>query len=179
MGYFLNKLANLPVADDVSIYVFVINGQYKGKYFEAIERNFPDLARGLGDHGIIARGFDEEFSDEVCQRYLGKSIETMWNVLPAILVTDAHPDRITDKSMRLLIPIREAEERFGDLDVFFRGLAQFCRTRSAAFVEKLEQKDDWFDKADKVVKLSPGFMGMSVNLNEFVRRALGKPPKPA
>ena len=179
MGYLLNKLANLPVTDDVSIYVFVINGQYKGKYFEAIERNFPEVARSLGDHGVIARGFDEFFSDEVCKHYLGKSIETMWDILPAILVTDAHPERITEESMRLLIPIREAERQFGDLEVFFRGLAQFCRTRSAEFLCKLERRDDWFDKADKIVKLSPGFMGMSVNLNEFMRRALGKPPKPA
>jgi len=179
MGYYLNKLANLPVAEGVLIYVFVINGQYKGKYFEAIERNFPDVARDLGDHGVIARGFDEEFSDEVCKRYLGKSIETMWDVLPAILVTDAHPDQITEKTLRLFIPIREAEKRFGDLDVFFRGLAQFCRMRSTTFLDKLEQMDDWFDKADQVVKLAPGFMGMSVNLNEFMRRVLGKPPKPA
>jgi hypothetical protein len=179
MGYLLNNLANLPVSDDVSIYVFVINGQYKGKYFEAIERNFPDVARGLGDHGVIARGFDEFFSDEVCQRYLGRSIQTMWDMLPAILVTDAHPERTTEKSMRLLIPIREAEKRFGDLDFFFRGLAQFCRSGSTEFIEKLERKDDWFEQADKIVKLSPGFMGVSVNLNEFVRCALGKPPKPA
>jgi hypothetical protein len=179
MGYYLNKLANLPVAEDVSIYVFVINGQYKGKYFEAIERNFPDVARDLGDHGVIARGFDEFFSDEVCKLYLGRSIGTMWDVLPAILVTDSHPDKVTEKSMRVLIPIREAEKQFGDLDVFFRGLAQFCRNRSTTFLDKLEQNDDWFDKADKIVKLSPGFMGMSVNLNEFVRRVLGKPPKAA
>jgi hypothetical protein len=179
MGYLLNKLANLPVSDDVSIYVFVINRQYKGRYFEAIERNFPDVARGLGDHGVIARGFDEFFSDEVCLRYLGRSIDTMWDMLPAILVTDAHPERTTEKSMRLLIPIREAEKRFVDLDVFFRGLAQFCRSGSTEFLEKLERKEDWFDQADKIVKLAPGFLGMSVNLNEFVRRALGKPPKPA
>jgi hypothetical protein len=169
MGYHVNKLANIPVDAEVSIYVFVINGQFRGEYFEAVERHFRDIARNLGDHGVIAQGLTEFFSNEVCQIYLGRSIETLWDLLPAVLVTDAHPSQLTDGSMRILIPLRKAKESFGDLDTFFRGLSEFCRTGSEAFLTRLERKEDWFDHAEKVVELKPEFMGISVNINEFLR----------
>jgi hypothetical protein len=170
MGYLVNKLASIKIDDDVSIYIFVINGQFRGEYFEVVERHFRDIARNLGDHGVIAQGLNEFFSDEVCRTYLGRSIETLWDLLPAVLVTDAHPERLTDKSMRIVIPLSKAKEKFGNLDTFFRGLSEFCRNRSETFLARLEQKDDWFDHVEKVVELKPEFMGISVNINEFLRR---------
>ena len=170
MGYQLNSLGNLPIDEDVSLYIFVINGGFNSPHFAAIESNFSEIARRIGDHSVIAKGFTEEFYGEVCKRYLCKELRELFPYLPALLLTDAHPDRITERSMRLLIPLKHAEKEFGDLSFFFRALSDFAKNRNMMFFDKFEERTNWFQTADAVVEIKPKFFGIGINVNELVRR---------
>ena len=48
MGYELHSLASLPVNDEVTIYIFVIDGNWKSGRFQVLEDNFRNIAREIG-----------------------------------------------------------------------------------------------------------------------------------
>jgi hypothetical protein len=170
MGYLLNALGNLPIDDSVSLYIFVINGEWSGGRYEVLERNFSRIAQGIGSNAVIAKGFDEEFYAEVARTYLGKDHRELSRLLPAVLITDTHPAKLTDNSMRLLIPLGEAELRFGDLETFFRELTDFALHRDTSFLERFETKTDWVSVFNDVVSLRPGALGIGINVNEIIKR---------
>lgn len=175
MGYMLSSLGNLPVQDDVSLYIFVVNGRWNGEFDEIIERNFGALAKQIGPQSVIAKGFEPEaWSDQVCAKYLGKDTRTLYDAFPALLITDSHPERISDKTLRLLVPLRDAEKRFGGITVFFSGLAEFARNRDPAFLKRFEEKESLKDKAWSVLELKPNFFGFGINLKELVARVQRK-----
>ncbi len=175
MGYALSSLGNLPVQEDVSLYIFVVGGAWRDEAYEAIQRNFMELARRIGPAAVIAKGFEPQmWSSQVCDRYLGKSFEVLYDVFPALLLTDAHPDRLSEKSMRLLIPLRDAERRFGGMPAFFEALSEFARTRSTDFLKRFEDKPTLGAKAWSVLELKPNFFGFGVNIKELVARVQGK-----
>jgi hypothetical protein len=89
MGYMIHSLASLPVQKGVTLYIFVINGQFRDRYFEALERCFPQIASEIGDESAIVRGLTDAFTKDVCLHYLGKRPQEMYDLLPALLVTDA------------------------------------------------------------------------------------------
>ena len=41
MGYDLHSLARLPVDDDITMYIFVIDGEWKSGRFKVLQDNFP------------------------------------------------------------------------------------------------------------------------------------------
>jgi hypothetical protein len=102
MGYMLNSLGELPIDEDVSFYIFVIKlGQWDEPLYDMIERNFESVARDIGSHAVIAKGLDpREFYGEVTTRYLGENHAKYFDLLPALLITDVHPDRLEESSLR-------------------------------------------------------------------------------
>ena len=175
MGYMLSSLGNLPVQEDVSLYIFVVNGRWRGEFNDAIEKNFGALAKQIGPNSVIAKGFDPKaWSDQVCSKYLGKDTKTMIDVLPALLLTDAHPDKLTNKSLRLLVPLRDADKRFGGVETFFAALADFSKSRNPAFLARFEDKETLKGKAWSVLELKPNLFGFGINLKEVVARVQGK-----
>jgi len=170
MGYMINSIGSVPLDPSITLYVFVLNGDFRGRHFEALDRHFAGIAEGIGEHSAIARGFSREFSEEVCKQFLSKSVQEVWDFLPALLITNAHPNAITERTMRLFIPLKRAEQKFGDLETFFRGLSEFARSRSTAFLSRLEDRKDWFETANKVIELKPKFLGISINVNEIVKK---------
>lgn len=175
MGYVLNELANLPVDNNVHFYIFVVNGQYREPLYEMMERNFMEIARSIGGHAVIAVGTDKQsFTTSVARKYLGEgnSDASFLALLPALLITNDHPDRLQKDSLRLVVPLREAESRFGGWQQFFSKLAQFVRGESDEFVRRFEEKDNLLDAANKIVSLKPGAFGVGLNLNELVERWL-------
>jgi len=175
MGYALSSLGNLPVQNNISIYIFVINGGWRGGMHDIIEKNFMELARRIGPNAVIAKGFNPEiWSDEVCGKYLGKSTKTLIDVLPALLLTDKHPDLLDNKSLRLLIPLRDAEKRFGGIEIFFHALTEFALNRDASFLSRFEERSSLGQKAWSVFELKPHFFGFGINLKELVARIKGK-----
>jgi hypothetical protein len=66
------------------------------------------------------------------------------------------------------VPLRDVEARFGGWNQFFALLSDFVQLKSDAFLKKFQAKEDAFDVADKIIKVSPGAFGVSVNINELV-----------
>src|SRR5689334_8544723 len=173
MGYVLNELANLPVDENVHFYIFVINGQYREPLYEMIERNFVEIARSIGGRAVIAMGTDKrQFTTSVARKYLGdgNSDASFVQLLPALLLTNDHPDNLTKDSLRLIVPLREAETRFGGWHQFFDALALFVRGESDDFVRRFEQRESLLEMANDVVELKPGAFGVGINVNELISR---------
>lgn len=173
MGYVLNKLANLPIDDNVSFYIFVVNGRYRDPLYEILEKNFRQIAKDIGDNAVIATGTENEaFTTSVARTYLGKdnSDSSFLEFLPALIITNDHPDRLRKESMRLIVPLRDAEARFGGWHQFFSSLAEFARGESDAFAKRFDEKDNLLDAANKIVNLKPGAFGVGLNINELIDR---------
>ncbi|MEA3035185.1 MAG: hypothetical protein QOH04_944 [Sphingomonadales bacterium] len=173
MGYALNELANLPVDNEVHFYIFVINGEFREPLYEMIERNFMEIARSIGNHAVIALGTHAtEFTTSVARKYLGEdnSDNSFRALLPALLITNDHPDRLKKESMRLVVPLRDAESRFGDWSQFFSTLAAFVRGENDEFLRRFDEKENFIDAANKIVNVKPGAFGISLNVNELVTR---------
>lgn len=169
MGYMLTSLGNLPVDDDVKFYVFVINGQYREPLYDLIEQNFSSIARNIGKHAVIAKGLNPvEWYGDIAEKYLGRDHDDYFSLLPALLITNAHPDSVSDSSLRLLVPLREVESRFGGWNQFFSLLSDFVQMKSDEFIKRFQKKDDVFDVANKVIVVNPGAFGLSLNINELV-----------
>lgn len=171
----LSSLGNLPIQEDVSLYIFVINGRWRGEFNDAIEENFGALAKQIGPNSVIAKGFDPEaWSDQICSKYLGKDTKTMYDVWPALLLTDAHPEKLAEKSLRLLVPLRNADKRFGGVETFFTALAEFAKSRNPNFLARFENKETLKSKAWSVLELKPNIFGFGINLKEVAARVQGK-----
>jgi hypothetical protein len=173
MGAVLNNLANLAADENVHFYIFVVNGQYREPLYEMIEKNFAEIVRGIGDHAVIAVGTDKRsFTTSVAHKYFGKgnSDSSFLAMLPALLITNDHPDRLRKESMRLLVPLRDAEDRFGGWQQFFALLAEFVRGESDEFARRFEEKENLLDATNKIINLKPGAFGISLNVNELIDR---------
>jgi hypothetical protein len=171
MGYMLSSLANLPVDDDVRFYVFVINGQWQEPTYTILEQNFTQVAKSIGKSAVIAKGLNpQEWYGQIAETYLGKEHGDLFPLLPALLITDAHPSTIAPESLRLLVPLRDVEERFGGWPQFFSLLTDFVQLKSDTFVQRFQTKESAVDAANSIVELRPGMFGISININELISR---------
>jgi hypothetical protein len=165
----LSSLGSLPIEPGIDFYVFVVDGHWKGGLIQVVNDNFERIAREIGPKAIIAKGFEESlFSDEVCEKYLGKGYQTILHKTPALLITDSHPSKLTSDSTRLFVPLEEVKERFGTFDKFFNLLVQFVRNRNEEFLNQFKKRETLvgFD----IVELKPNFMGVGLNLNALIDR---------
>lgn len=92
MGAILNELANLPIDDEVHLYIFVVNGQYREPLYQMMEDNFKAIAKSIGSNAVIAMGTDPKtFTSQVADQYLGedKNGLSLEQVVPALLITNA------------------------------------------------------------------------------------------
>lgn len=173
MGYALNELANLPIDENVHFYIFVVNGQYREPLYEMMQQNFVEIARSIGSNAVIAVGTDPKaFTTQVARKYLGEgnSDNSFVRILPALIITNAHPEKLTKDSVRLVVPLRDAESRFGGWAQFFALLSSYVRGESDDFVRRFEAKENLVDAANKVVTLRPGMFGIPLNVNELIDR---------
>src|SRR5690606_24208970 len=144
-----------------------VGSGWKDDAYKTLEDNFMELAKRIGPTAVIAKGFEPEmWSSEVCDQYLGKSVDTLYNVFPALLLTDSHPNRLSEKSLRLLVPMRDAEERFGGASAFFEALSEFARTRDPSFLARFNDRPTLGAQAWSVLELKPNFFGFGVNVKE-------------
>lgn len=171
MGYMLSSLGKLPIEEDVEFYIFVINGGWRGGLAEIISQNFEGIARDIGPQAVIAKGFEGPFwSAEIFEKYLGEKYTALFRFLPALLITDSHPERLKPESMRLLIPLQEVEERFGNFDHFFSSLIRFVRDNDTEFLERFKDGTNMSDEALEIVELKPNLFGIGINLNHVIKK---------
>ena len=160
MGYALNSLGNLPIDDGVDVYIFVVNGGWEGGHGQKIRDNFDHIARDIGSRAVIVRGLhDEEWTDEIAAKYLGPEHDRLFKALPALLVTDAHPERLTDNSLRLIVPLEDVESRVGRWDNFFRLLVNFARGREQTLPQKFREPSEVLSGANEILELKPNIWG--------------------
>src|SRR5262245_4418343 len=99
MGYLLNELANLPVDENIHFYIFVINGQYREPLYGMMQENFANLAKSIGSSAVIAMGTDPQgFSSDVATAYFGDNDCSYLELLPAMVITNAHPSELRKDS---------------------------------------------------------------------------------
>lgn len=169
MGYLLNSLGNLPIDDSVTFYIFVVNGQWQEQLYGMMDQNFGAIAKSIGDKAVIAKGLSSaEWTSEIARVYLGAEHEKLFKTLPALLLTDSHPSKLTPASLRLIVPLRDVEERIGGWPRFFELLSSFARGESEEFLTRFKAKDDKFDALNRVIDLKPNVFGVGINLNAFI-----------
>ena len=173
MGCKLSSLVHLPFEDDVEMYVFSIgDGIWNGGLHEVVHKNFDNLAREIGPHAIIVEALQAEFHGEVVKRYLGKHYDELKNIMPALLITDSHPDALTPESLRILIPLGDVHQHYPVVDQFLTDLAVFARGESDILLKRLEEGIKPLEAAGEIVSVSlpviPGFV--AVNLNHAVKQ---------
>lgn len=172
MGYKLTSLVNLPLDDRTNMYVFSIgDDMWEGGLANIVHRNFDRIAKEIGPQAIIVGALEASFHDEVVSRYLGKNAKEMKNLLPALLITDSHPDKLTSDSLRLLIPMEKVYDRYKVIDRFLSELAAFVRGESDALLKHIEGSPGIAAVANDIVKVNipvvPGCVW--VNLNNAVK----------
>ena len=178
MGYMISSLGKLPIEEDVEFYIFVINGGWRGGPTGIISQNFERIARDIGPQAVIAKGFEgTSWSNEICEKYLGKKHTVLFSFLPALLITDSHPERLKPESMRLLMPLREVEDWFGTFDQFFSSLIRFVRHKDTEFLKRFKDGTNMSDEALKIVELKPNFFGIGVNLNRLIKKFMNRRKK--
>lgn len=171
MGYMLNSLGNLPVDEDINLYIFVVNGGWRGGLYDVIEQNFSSIAQRIGANAVIAKGFDSEvWSSQIAQKYFGEHHSELFEALPALFLTDAHPDNLNNESLRLIIPLRDVEQRFGDWDTFFRSLSNFTLEKNPEFLERFEDSRDLITEGNRIIDLKPNIFGIGVNVNALIEK---------
>lgn len=168
MGYKLSSLAHLPLRDSVDIYVFSIgDGLWEGGLRKVVHENFDEIAREIGPDAIIVGGIREDFHGEVVETYLGKEYEDLKDRMPAILVTDAHPSKLDQDSLRLVIPLEEAYDNYEVIDQFLDELVAFVRGESDELISSLEESPHPAEVAGEIVEVSipviPGVVAVNVN----------------
>jgi hypothetical protein len=168
MGYKLTSLVNLPIDENIDIYIFWIGDRvWEGGLAQVVHNNFDNIAREIGPQAIIVGGLTEEFHGEAVEKYLGKNHRELKNLMPALLITDAHPERLTEKSMRVIISLREAHEHYEVIDDFLNELAAFARGEDDQIIRSLEDAPRPIEVADEIVEVKipviPGVVAVNVN----------------
>jgi len=105
---------------------------------------------------------------DVARTYLGKDYDELFDLIPALLITNAHPDKLSDSSLRLLVPLRDAASRFEGWPHFFNLLSDFVQGKNEEFLLRFQTKESALDLANRVITLNPTVFGCGINLNEFI-----------
>lgn len=175
MGYKIGSLTRLPLDDRVQIYVFSVGDSiWEGGLADLVSRNFDKLAEAIGENAILVEPLPgaSEMHGAIVETYLGNNHAVLKNVLPAILVTDAHPNELKPDSARYLFPLKEAHSRYGDIDNFLQDLVSFVRGESTYLLEAFEKAPDVVEIADKLINfrvpIIPGWI--SINGNHVIRK---------
>lgn len=164
MGYLLSSLASLPIDDDVTLYIFVVNGRWQEPLYKMVEDNFANIAKAIGRHAVIAQGLNPEvFSAEIQARYFGEDYPAFQKTFPALVITTAHPEDFSPDSVRLVVPLQEAETRFGGWPNFFAALAEFAQFRNDEFLVRFQPKEDLVGDLNRFVEVKPSAFGISLN----------------
>lgn len=169
MGRFVSSLADLQFDEDIHTYIFVLHEGWDDENVKNIETNFKKLAKKIGKNALIVEGLDEQlWVAEVGEKYLGDHFDRYLQLIPALLITNAHPDELKPDSMRIIISLREVSRQFGDWSQFFALLTQFAKRENvSAFLGKIQKEEDAFDVANKIFNFRPGMLGISININEI------------
>ncbi len=170
MGYSLSTLAKLPFDKENEFYIFILGGNanWTGGVLQTVYDNFDALAKEIGPNAIIAKGLNpREWTMEISNKYFG-DCNQIHNLLPGILITNTHPDKFNNDSMRILLSLEKVEENFSNTEQFFNLLTDFIKDKDKRFIEFAEKNIDWLKTINDTIDLKPNFFGLGVNLNALI-----------
>jgi hypothetical protein len=170
MGYLLTSLNQLPVDGSVDYYLFLLRASFDTPILETVERNFAKIAKEVGASGVYAvpAADHDKWLDQVGASYLGATWQDYEDLLPALLLTDSHPEEVTSESLRLFMPLGDVDKRFGSLDKLLVQVTRFMRKEDNKFLEKFRKKEDVFDASKKIFKWDVGVLGLKIDVMELI-----------
>jgi len=176
VGYLLTALNNLPIDASVDYYLFLLRASFDTPILEAVERNFAKIAIEVGGKGVYAvpAANHDKWLNEVGTKYLGATWQDYEDILPALLLTDRHPEEVTPESLRLFIPLGEVDKRFGSLDKLLVQITRFMRKEDNKFLEKFCKKEDVFDAGKRIFKWDVGILGIKIDVIELISQLKGE-----
>ncbi|HWX84834.1 MAG TPA: hypothetical protein VNZ48_14665 [Xanthobacteraceae bacterium] len=168
---------NVDSSDEIPprmrFYIYPLDNGWKDPLVEIFLNNVEILSDAIGSDRLMVFGpSGDDWVTEVMRKNLGPEYQEFLAMLPAVLITDRSINMIEDgdKSLRLLVPLGSAESKFDNWSQFLTLMVKFLLHGSEEFLERLQPKEGAFDVANKIVGLKPGFLGISINLNELVMR---------
>lgn len=168
MGTIVSRIQS--ISDEYSLYVFVLGDIYlNGGEMENFRSNFFRLAERFGPRAVIVAGINPiEFSTQVFERYLGDywNFDAFLRQCPLLMISDAHPDNLSEDSLRLIAPLYHIRDHLGGVDRFFENLIGFVNGRNDGFIQCFENRLNLLD----IIDLNPNFCGIGLNLNRFIER---------
>lgn len=169
MGMMLSLLGDLP--NDAKFYVFLLRESFDDGAVKLIEDSFSQLAGKIGPDSWVVKGIEpDQWFEQVGETYLGPQYRAYEQYLPALLVTDSHPEKLTEDSLRLFIPVRGVEERFGSWPRLLTLVTRFVKGESKELIEKFE-KIDARDSVSSIFGFKPSLMGISLDFGALYKSA--------
>lgn len=185
MGLYVQSLANIP---DVKIhkdyFVYLLDYGWNEPLGETLMKNYENMAKIAAENkAVVIRGTHRvHFEDEVLSWH-NVNGENAEEILPAILITNRHPQRFKES-----FSLNRKDEIESDLKLILIPLKKFCNSTSevVTLIEKLfndikDKKDlDDFRVAKEIRKgfgsaladaviLEPNFAGMGFSFNKMIQ----------
>lgn len=185
MGLYIQSLENIPLSARRDYFIYLLDyGWNRYEYLgDALKNNYEKMAGIAAENrAVVIRGTDRiHFEDEVLSWHHinGENAE---GVLPAILITNKHPDQFRQKA--------SAQEVKADanLKMIFIPLHQCCKTESDVLllIEKLfndikagKNLDDFRIASEKkkgigkalidALILEPNYCGIGFSFNKLIQ----------
>ncbi len=137
MGLYVHSLAELPIEAKRSYYVYLLDYGWEEPLSNALFRNFQHMAKIASDNdAVVIRGLHDSvhFADEVFSWH-NVNGESGEKILPAILVTNKHPEEFR----RNFGAISEDKRGSDNFKIVVFPLKKYCKTTTDVidYVEKI------------------------------------------
>ena len=175
----ISSLDFLPNDPRIHFYIFLVHGGFHTQLLREFRDNLYELTERIGPHAVIVEGLNEELVlGQVSHMYFGDDPAAFYSVIPAVMITDAHPTTLTEDSLRILVSLQKVTEKFGSFDAFLTLLTRFVRDHDPQFLDLLE--NSLVQLIAGMLELKPNFCGIGINLNQVIthwstrRESLGR-----
>jgi hypothetical protein len=141
MGLHVHSLTNIPKSENRDYFIYLLEYGWNESLGQALNENFNKMAeRAANSRSVVIKGTEiSHFENEVFSWHHINN-EQGEDILPAILITNAHPSYFLEsifsfKQKRGLF--RESDE--GDIKLILVPLKKFCRTTTevVSLIERL------------------------------------------
>lgn len=124
MGLKVSTIARLPIDSQRDYYVYFLDYGWSDELSQAMYSNFDNFAAAIAGHrAVVISGLNRtEFANEVLSWHQVNG-EDAKNILPAILISDIHPQEFAKPNGSTIFP--PAQEH-----LILLPLSQACRTSS-------------------------------------------------
>ena len=188
MGLYIHSLDQIPSEANRGYFVYLLDYGWTEPLGEALMKNYERMAHiASQNNAVIIKGTSEHFVDEVFSWHQING-EEGGDVLPAILITNRHPEEFRERHSN-----RQQKAIEENLKLVIVPLKKFCRTTTDVmslvdkiFIDIREKRDLNEFKVSKSLKrgvgraladaliLEPNFSGVGFNFKQFFQDIIGR-----